>query len=110
MFSALAENHGDLQDKLNLFVALAPAASMKYCENSMIKFSADSWTTLAPILESLNQWELYNPAEDKALQQFCWELNGFCEVFQKFLDLKSPFNDPEITRVANARSGNSATV
>ena len=67
MWSALAENHGNLQDKLNLFVALAPAASMKYCKNKLIKFSADSWRHLAPVLETLNQYELYNPQTDKAL-------------------------------------------
>ena len=28
MFSALAENHGNLQDKINLFVALCPITNL----------------------------------------------------------------------------------
>ena len=30
MFSSLSENHGNLNDKINVFVALAPVASQKY--------------------------------------------------------------------------------
>jgi hypothetical protein len=36
MFSALAYNHGDLKEKLNLFVALAPIVNLANSPNGMI--------------------------------------------------------------------------
>jgi hypothetical protein len=37
MFAALAEGHGNLKDKINLFIALAPVANLGWSPNKMLK-------------------------------------------------------------------------
>lgn len=37
MFTALAENFGDVQNKVNLFIALSPVAYLSHTENEFLK-------------------------------------------------------------------------
>jgi hypothetical protein len=46
MFSALAYNHGELKDKLNIFVALAPIVNLENSPNTMIQSAANYWKLL----------------------------------------------------------------
>ena len=41
MFSALSENHGDLRNKLNVFIALAPVIKLDHISNDFFKYLAD---------------------------------------------------------------------
>jgi hypothetical protein len=43
MFSALAEGHGDLSSKLNLFVALCPIINLGWSTDGVIVFSANNY-------------------------------------------------------------------
>ena len=41
MFSALAQNHGDLKSKINLFVAFAPAVRLDNVSEPYLKLIAN---------------------------------------------------------------------
>jgi hypothetical protein len=58
MFSALAYNHGELKDKLNLFVALAPIINLRNSPNTMIQSAADYWRTLEGQSKFFNAYEI----------------------------------------------------
>lgn len=57
MFSALAENHGDLQNKINLFIALAPVAMFTFSQDGLVNILRYSVTNLNRALWSLEiEW------------------------------------------------------
>jgi len=56
MFSALAEGHGQLANKINLFIALCPITNLAYSSNGLINFGANPVTygTLENTLKTFN--------------------------------------------------------
>jgi len=46
MFSALSYDHGELQDKLNLFIACAPIINLANSPNSLMQNAATVWRLL----------------------------------------------------------------
>ena len=71
MFSALALNQGNLQDKVNFFIALAPVVRIDHAENPfivMLKNNTDK------IDESLNDMKinfLYGPDWQNTSSNLC---------------------------------------
>jgi len=59
MFTALAENFGDLNDKINLFVALAPVTYLQDSTDALMKYAADFFPTLQTTFEELAVHELF---------------------------------------------------
>jgi len=58
MFAALAENFGDVENKINLFVALAPIANFERCSNQALLDNADEWELRNYQLTSLGIFEI----------------------------------------------------
>ena len=61
MFTALAENYGDLRSKINLFVALAPVVRIDNAYNDMDTSLAESIDRAQYWLASLGIDEIFGP-------------------------------------------------
>ena len=57
MFAALAENHGNLQNQINLFIALAPVVKFVNTKDSFIKLLRNNVTAINRFLWSFDiEW------------------------------------------------------
>ena len=113
MFSALSFNHGHLQDKLNLFIALAPVIEMNNASNSLYKLAAGLWKVLLNALNNYKVYEVGDPAENPQMDAFCknflWKnvCNGLANDSEAEA---SQWNNAERCAVRNARKGSNASV
>lgn len=71
MFSALAENHGNLNDKLWAFVGLAPIVNLQHTTNPALAWISKYWKTLTPVLRTLGMYEFADPAIDEDFKKLC---------------------------------------
>jgi hypothetical protein len=83
MFSALAEGHGDLKNKVNLFVALCPIVNLGWSTDAIFSEASLHYNWVAGTLKELNVQHVVNPYEmqfelDSAL---CKILP--CQTFEK---------------------------
>jgi hypothetical protein len=104
MFSALAMNHGNLQNKLNSFIAFAPIAQLKYTSLSMLTDAAKLWKQLESTMKLLNSYEINNPKTDSQMRLFCIRFPTFCGDIKSFLNMESsPYNEPAREEVLDYR-------
>lgn len=63
MFTALAENFGNMREKINLFVALCPITNLAYSTDGMMQKAATSagYSSLANTLSTFGIHELMGP-------------------------------------------------
>ena len=61
MFSALAENHGSLRSKLNIFVSMAPIVRLKETQDDFLKSLADDIDSITWWMHLLGVDELFGP-------------------------------------------------
>jgi hypothetical protein len=59
MFSALAKNHGDLRNKIDLFVALAPVTNLGATNNVFLKAMANVESISRSTLNSLGVADIF---------------------------------------------------
>ena len=52
MFSALAEGHGNLESKINLFIAICPITNLGYTENKSFISAAKNYNSLENTFKS----------------------------------------------------------
>ena len=71
MFAALVRNHGNLREKLNLFVALAPVTRISNISEGMMRSLADNIGTLQWVLEFLNVDTILGPGTDWVERELC---------------------------------------
>lgn len=73
MFAALAEGYGDLQKKINLFVALCPITNLGHSSNSFMVGASSSigYDSLAGTLWSFSIHELIGPKWKYISGAFC---------------------------------------
>ena len=106
MFSALAYNHGDLQDKLNLYIALAPIAEMNHMTNSLMTTGASLWKLMLGSLKNYGLYEVGEPTEDREMDKFCknFLFKAVCSAIANTMNAPaSEWNDPERCAVQNTR-------
>ena len=67
MFSALAEGHGNMQDKINMFIAMAPIVYLGHTKDDFLKkvseaseFIYDSFNTLRLYEIFGHEWHKYS--------------------------------------------------
>ena len=61
MFTALSEGFGDLDQKLNLFVALAPVTRLDGASNEFYHTLSNIYPYVKKILDGLNIYEIDGP-------------------------------------------------
>ena len=76
MFSALAEGHGNLSQKINLFVALCPITNLGWSTNQVIVQGANYYDYAVDLINSIGLYNIPNPG--KLGQEASWSL---CLVF-----------------------------
>jgi hypothetical protein len=102
MFSALSANHGDLQDKLNLFIALAPIINVANSPNSVMQNAASQWHLLESSVSLFRIYELKDSKTDANMKAFCVTFGLLCDAVNSLLNIgTSPWNDPEISDVCD---------
>ena len=75
MFSALSEGHGDLKNKINLFVALCPIVNLGFSNDTMMTEAAAHFKMLESTLEKFGVNYIDNPS--KMTSNFD---NAMCEI------------------------------
>lgn len=85
-------------ETVNLFVALAPVASLKHTEVPVFKKTAKLWRPIQLAAKKFGAFELFdsNWWEEESTLLFCAELEGFCEeLLAYFADA-----DPEVDNIS----------
>jgi len=59
MFSALSFNHGNLRDKIDLFIACAPIIILRNSPNTMMQSAAAHWKSVQGVMHKFGYYEIY---------------------------------------------------
>ena len=101
MFSALAENHGNLNEKINLFVSLCPITNLKHASNIIGQLTQLTLDIFYNALDLIGLHELMGPSWNEAK-------NGVCRIFpcdmimSAFIAFKpSAYNDGDAAYLQN---------
>lgn len=92
MFTALAEGFGNLDKKLNIFVALAPVAYLQDSTEKFLKYVTDVFPYMQKTLARLEAYELFGAKWDEASEKFCIVFEGICDA----IGLKNVALDPYV--------------
>ena len=99
MFSALAEGHGDLKDKLHNFVAIAPIINLGWSEDEVIVYAADNFNFVNKTMADLHINDIPNPGHMSAgfVELVCAHIP--CKIFgnvaRNLFGKGSPFDRDE---------------
>lgn len=103
MFSALSEGHGNLQDKLNIFVAICPITNLHWADPPIGNLNKAVDDSLIALTKFNGIWELYGPGWSSIVQQVCAVFP--CAAITQFFDSNpSDYNDPVRSDVSNYRT------
>lgn len=108
MFSALAEGHGNLKDKINLFVALCPITNLGLSSAGFMDFGAKWYGILESTFNSLNIRQIKGPGWNRLSIALCTVVP--CDLFDKMsLPSAESFNDPRVVETMQTRGSSSAS-
>ena len=110
MFSALSFNHGDMQDKLNVFIALAPIVQLKDSPNSMMQTASKIWHSLQWTAQVFHAYEVGNPTELGAMRDFCSYFRPLCNSIHYWFSMCTPSSDYERCLVDHGRQSSGASL
>lgn len=92
MFSALAEGHGDLKNKINLFVALCPITNLAHASADFMRWGRNYYEKLASTLNYGNIYQIEGPNMQFAKQIICLAIP--CDYIEKWsLPTATHYND-----------------
>lgn len=94
MFSALSYNHGNLNDKLLSFTALAPIVDLDSSTNGLMQTMSSGWKLHQWTLNLLGLYEIRDPALDSKMRSFCNTFGSICDGLTKFFQVDSPYGNP----------------
>jgi hypothetical protein len=75
MFSALSEGHGDLKNKLNLFVALCPIVNLGYSNDTLMTETSAHYDLIDKTLKEFDIQYISNPTKKTTNVE-----NAFCKI------------------------------
>ena len=110
MFAALAENFGNMKDKINLFVAICPITNLEHSSASIMKNAASSYgySSISGALSSFGIHELRGPRWAYIQASLCLVLP--CSSLGAFSDaVSSSFNDKNLSKFVSERDQSSAS-
>jgi len=103
MFSALSEGHGNLKDKLNIFIAICPITNLHWADPPLGSLNKATDDAFIGLVEFNNFWELYGPGWSNIVTTVCAVFP--CAAFTEFFDSNpSNWNDPVRGDVLNYRT------
>lgn len=84
MFSALSFNHGDLQNKLDVFIACAPIINLTHSTNGMMLDIKDRWSTIESTANHFGYYAVsHTPFDMPGMKTFCKIFKSFCTNITK---------------------------
>jgi len=102
MFSALAENYGGIQSKLNLFLAFAPAVYLNNTKSSLLQAAAKNNKSLEKSEWVLKTYALNKSPTDGKI--FCGWYSSVCKGITEYLHIDgSPYNNESRSIVEEQR-------
>lgn len=110
MFTALSEKFGEMQDKINLFVALAPIIHLHGSHNKFLYTLSKSVPLARKILNALNIHEFFGPSWNTISDQFCLVFDDLCDSVSIRDVPYNDYNNPIAARIANKRPQSSSSV
>ena len=110
MFTALAQGFGDMQDKLNLFVAFAPITRLFGSKSPFLHSLADKIPLVRNLLNFLNIYEFFGPSWNAISKDFCIVLQDLCDQVSVQSVPYNDFNNEYYGRVINRRQQSSTSV
>ena len=111
MYAALAENYGDIQSKLNLFLAFAPIVNLSGTTNNLLHAASKHYKGLAKAASFLRLWEIRSPKTDGAMHTFCFWFGSVCDGITSLLKIDgSPYNNNTASIVEEKRPLSSASL
>lgn len=116
MFSALADLQRDknqvlIQDRLSIFIGLAPIVNMYYIPSSVLQEGGYHWRLLYDLLTSVGVYEIRDPATEQALMDICGLpiISSLCALLSKRFQKKTPFEDQASWDLLNTLPQSSAS-
>lgn len=110
MFTALAEGFGDLSNKVNLYIAMAPVLYLGYSSDSFFKELSGVLKLVKEALDEREIYELFGPKWQSDSATFCWFFKSICDENSITKTPITPYVDALNTNVVNLRSKSSASV
>jgi hypothetical protein len=102
MFSALSLGHGNLKDKLNIFVAICPITNLHFAAPPVGSLTKTIDNAFIDLVKFNNFWELLGPNWLNIVDTVC--AVAPCAAFTQFFESKpSDYNDPVRSDVSNYR-------
>ena len=99
MFSALAENHGSINDKIDLFIAMAPIVDLYNTQSGLLRDFSEQWRALIWFSYNLNVHEI-NLGMNKP-PVLCAMFPDTCFELDRWTGNVSPYADPAATKLQN---------
>jgi hypothetical protein len=79
MFTALAEGFGNINDKLNLYVALAPITRLFGSKSPFLQSLSNKIPLVRELLNFLNIQEFFGPTWNAISEDFCIVFSDLCD-------------------------------
>jgi len=104
MFTALAEDFGDLRNKVTHFVALAPITYLGGSHNEFFELLAPLFPVIKKWLNDLEVYEIFGTGFESIKKGFCSTFSDLCNIsdFMK-LNPEDPLTDPITAQIVNFR-------
>ena len=99
MFTALSEEFGDIEDKVNLFIALAPITHLAGSHDAFWVEISKIIPVLRDLLNMLDINELFGPSWNDIRGPVCLVFTDFCDVIQVQNVPYNKYNDEFSARI-----------
>ena len=100
MFSALAEGHGDLKDKINIFIALCPITNLHLASSVVIRYAQRNYGVLKSTIRllSVNTHKFFMPNLNLLNKMLCLRFPYTCDFVDTWSKpSKNQFNDADVS-------------
>lgn len=110
MFTALSEDFGDMKDKINLFIALAPITTLGDSTDKFYHAMSQSIPIMKSLLEMLGIHEFFGEEWDASAGSFCVVFRDLCDEMALQNVQVNEITNELVARISNMRKQPSASV
>lgn len=110
MFTAMTQGFGDMKDKINLFIALAPITTLGDAKDKFIHSLSQSIPIVKSLLEMLGVYEFFGEDWDASAGSFCTVFRDLCDNMAIQNVAINERTNELIARISNMRKQPSASV
>jgi len=110
MFTAMSEGFGDMKEKINLFIALAPITTLGDSTDKFYHALSQSIPIVKSLLEMLGIHEFFGEDWDASAESFCVVFRDLCDTMAlQNVEINERTNEL-VARISNMRKQPSASV